>query len=373
MKIILYISNFNNIGGVERFVLNFYKRFPETTVLYDTGTPAIGEKIRWNQKYICDIFISASAWGKPAFNNIEAISYIQMVHADYTAVLDGWNFKYVKNAKTTHHVCVSETVKKAFEEVTPYKCNAVFYNFIDDSLQPVTKQKNDILRLVTVSRISKEKGFERMVEFQKKIPVPFIWEVWGDDRSGYAKNIVRNFNFKGVTKTPHLEIAKADYLVQLSDSEGNSCVINEALQMKTPVLLTPFPSGFEQVEHGNNGYFIPFDLNSIDFDSIINKIPRLKKYKEKTNVKDWINFFKFVINDFHKHNKMVKIKVLKTVTNYKEGDIAEVSEERAKSAIERGLAEFYEAYEDSEEGTKGITTRKNIKQVDKEIKKLNKK
>lgn len=341
MKIILYISQFNKIGGVERFVLNFIKRFPDTVLLYDEGDRDIGQKIKWNQLYTCDIFISASAWGRSAFDNIEAKCYVQIVHADYKVVLDGWNFQYKKHNKTTHHICVSELVKKSFEEVTQYKCNAVFYNFVDNDLMPTVKPKNDILKLVTISRISKEKGFERMIEFAKKIPVPHTWEVWGDDRSGYAKEIVKNFNFKGITNEPHKEILKADYLVQLSDSEGNSCVINEALQMQTPVLITPFPSGFEQVESGKNGYFIPFDLQNIDFDCIINKIPKVKPYKEKTTVKDWKKFFKFVLNDFYKNNKMVKIKVLKDVSNAKAGDIMEVSEQRANAAIYSGLAEVY--------------------------------
>jgi len=341
MKIILYISNFNKIGGVERFVLNFYKRFPDITVLYDTGEPSIGQRLKRSQKHQCDIFISASAWGYQAFDNIEAKIYIQMVHADYRAVLEGWKFTYKKHHKTTRHICVSETVKKGFEEATPYKCDAVFYNFVDDSLNPVPKPKNDILKLVTVSRISKEKGFERMIEFAKLIPVPFTWEVWGDARSGYAQQIVKNFDFKGVTNTPHVEISKADYLVQLSDSEGNSCVINEALQMNTPVLLTPFPSGFEQVEEGVNGYRIPFDLKGIDWDSIVYKIPKVKEYKEKTTTKDWLKLFNFALNKFHMGNKLVKIKIIKNISNGQIGDIMEVSEARATSAIDRGLAEVY--------------------------------
>lgn len=341
MKVILYISRFGNIGGVERFVLNMAKRLPNIRVLYDEGKPNIGERINWKQIYQCDIFISASAWGKPAFDNIEAKSYIQMIHADYRAVIENWKFTYKKHPKTTHHICVSETVKQGFEEITPYKCDKVFYNFIDNSLEPIKKPKNDVLRLVTISRISKEKGFERMAEFAKLIPVPYAWEVFGEIKDTWGKNAVSAFDFKGITKEPHKEIAKADYLVQLSDSEGNSCVINESLQMQTPVLITPFPSGFEQVENGKNGYFIPFDLKNIDFDSIINNIPKLKKHKEKTTVKDWLNFFNFVVDEFYKNNVMVKVRVIAKCRGYNIGDIVELSEERATSGIDRGLCEVY--------------------------------
>jgi len=99
MKIILYLSNFNTIGGVERFALNFYKRFPDTQILYDNGNPEIGEKLIRNKKYTCDVFISASAWGYSAFDNINAKIYVQMIHADYRNVIENWKFKYIKHPK----------------------------------------------------------------------------------------------------------------------------------------------------------------------------------------------------------------------------------------------------------------------------------
>lgn len=336
MEIILYISNFNKIGGVESFVKNFYKRIGNVRVLYDTGTPDIGDRINFKQRYKCDIFIAGSAWGRSAFDVIDAKVYVQMVHADYRHTIKDWNFKYVRHPKTTHHVCVSETVKIGFEATTPHKCDAVMHNFVDTSIKPIPKKKNDVLRLVTCSRISKEKGFERMIAFSKLIPVPFVWELWGDASSDYAKKVIGNFDFKGITNEPHKEIAKADYLVQLSDTEGNSCVINEALQMQTPVLLTPFPSGFEQIENGFNGYFIPFDLSGIDWDSIINKIPKLKKYKEKTTVEDWDLFFDSCL-EWYKENVMT-VKIIAVVQKYQIGEVIDLPKERALSAIEKGLA-----------------------------------
>ncbi len=146
MKVIVYLSQFNKIGGVERFVLNLYKRLPNITVLYDEGSPSIGDKVDWSKKYECDIFISASAWGRSAFDIVDSKIYIQMIHADYRVIIKNWQFEYKKHPRTTHHICVSETVKEGFEIATPYKCDKVFYNFIDDSLKAIEKPKNDILK-----------------------------------------------------------------------------------------------------------------------------------------------------------------------------------------------------------------------------------
>lgn len=349
MKVILYISHYNVIGGIERWLLNFLNRFPETQILYDQGVCPVGDKIKWNQRYYCDIFLNASVWHKQAFNNIDAKAYIQMIHGDYKAINVYNNFIYKKHPKTTHHICVSKQAKNSLEEVTNYKCDAVFYNFIDDSIKPLTKPENDVLKLVTISRISREKGFERMAELERQLiekGIDFEWDIFGDTSVRYYSHIKDKFKkakFKGITKTPYIEISKADYLVQLSDTEANCCVINESMQMLTPVLLTPFPSGYEQIEDGKNGYFIPFDLKDIDFNSIINNIPQPKIFKEKTSVKDWLNFFNFVLDEFYKNNNMVKVRILKPVTNpgVKVGDIIELTEERATAGIDRGLCEVY--------------------------------
>lgn len=303
-KIIVYISHYNFIGGVERFTENLCKRLCQhynVTLLFDNCNHnqllfemsdfATIEKLDKNKKYTSDYFISATAWGEFAHDHVKAKKYIQMVHADYRHVIDNWNFKYNKHKKTTHHVCVGNLVKQAFEEATPYKCDAVIYNLLDTSTTLKPKPKNNVLTLITVSRLSKEKGFERMIKFAEYLQlkkIDYIWNVYGDRNVNYeAKFKNTKVNFKGIIRNPIHEINKADYLVQLSDTEGFSYSIYEALQSKTPCLITPFESGKEQITNGVNGYFIPFDVKEIP--DILN-IPVIKDFKEKSTEKDWIKF-----------------------------------------------------------------------------------
>lgn len=350
MKIILYISNFNKIGGVEKFVINFYKRIPGVTVLYDNGSPSIGEKINWRKTYDCDVYIEASAWGRSAFGNINSKVYVQMVHADYRHVISTWNFKYNKHPKTTHHVCVGEIVKEAFEEATPYKCDAVIHNLLDNTIIHDPKHKNDVLTLITVSRLSGEKGFGRMLELAQQLDskkTPYIWNIFGDDSAAFGKQLIKTFEncpnvfFKGITTEPFKEINKADYLVQLSDTEGFAYSVYEAMQVKTPCLITPFLSGKEQITHGINGYILPFDMQNIDFSTILKRELIVPEFEELGKDEHWLNFLNFALTEFYKNNKMVKIKIIATVWKYKIGDVIEVSQERATSAIDRGLAEVY--------------------------------
>lgn len=308
-KIIIYISNYNRIGGVETFVNNFIKRLHkhyDITLMYDnldTLDLALGmlpycnfEKILPRKKYTCDYFICASAWGYEPYNQITAKKYIQTVHGDYGYYINGWNFRYTKHKKVTHHVCVGQLVADSFEKATNLKCDAIIYNLLDKNVTPVKKIKGNKLQLVTLSRLSGEKGFDRMVKFAEQIPCDYEWYVWGNNTGIWAKAIIKKFDhlpkvkFMGITTKPYNEIAKADYLVQLSDTEGYCYSVIEALQMHTPCIITPFTSGNEQIKHKKNGYIIDFDVKNINFDEIINKIPKVDSFVENSTEKDWIEF-----------------------------------------------------------------------------------
>ncbi len=307
MRVTIYISNYNRIGGVETFVTNFLKRMSKhvnltllynnvdaTSLLIRASQYANVQKIDKSKIHECDVFICSTAWGLEPYNFVEAKKYIQVVHADYTYYIKGWNFKYTKHPKVTHHVCVGQTVKDSFEIATPHKCDAIIYNLLDNEIKPVTKVKNEKLHLVTMSRISGEKGFDRMLKLAELIPVDYEWHIWGSINSEYAKQIVRNFQkfpkvkFHGLTTEPYKEIAKADYLVQLSDSEGYCYSVIEALQLQKPCIITPFTSGKEQVKDKINGYVIDFDLKFINFDEIINNIPTFEPYKDISSENDWL-------------------------------------------------------------------------------------
>jgi len=254
-------------------------------------------KIDKSKQYHFDYFVNSTAWGFEPYDNIISGKTIQVVHADYRHVIATWNFKYNKHKNTTHHVCVGEIVKEAFEEATPYKCDAVIYNLLDNTIKLEKKLKNDVLYLVTLSRLSGEKGFKRMLQLANQLEskkIPYIWNVYGNTSSNFAKGIINSFSktkveFKGVTREPFKEINKADYLVQLSDTEGFAYSVYESMQVKTPCIITPFASGKEQITHGVNGWIVPFDMIGIDFESILKKDLIVPNFKELGKETDWIN------------------------------------------------------------------------------------
>lgn len=379
-NIILYHNNLLKFGGVDTFVYNFVKKmskFYDILFLYTTANAENLERIskyvkteqyNKNKKYVCDICILASAWGQyPDSVIAKSGRYIQMVHADYIRAKET-NFYYQKWFKTTEHIGVSEHVCKIFKELYPTEEITRIYNILDE-----TQETKTILKLISATRVSKEKGYNRMLKLAqelKKVNIKFRWTIFTDLELYNQKP----FDLEEIVyMKPNHDfmdyITEADYGVQLSDTEGYSYFINECLQYGTPVLCTDFPSAYESVEDGINGYILDMDLKNLDVDKIVNNIPKDFKYKEKCSEKDWIKLLDKKVE--RKRSKMFKViakqdykdKRAELIEEYKdkeikydelgnalikEGDIYIISNpERAKQIEESGLAVVIEMKEES--------------------------
>src|SRR5690606_3985438 len=128
---------------------------------------------------------------------------------------------------------------------------------------------------ITLSRFSKEKGFERIIQLAELMKnEDYVWNIYGDTTAAYAKTVIqrlhqyKQINILGVTNTAKDEICKHDYLVQLSDTEGFCYSIYESLSVNVPVIVTNFESAKEMVKDGENGYVIDMDLSNFDINKI---------------------------------------------------------------------------------------------------------
>jgi glycosyltransferase involved in cell wall biosynthesis len=301
-KVILYHSCFDHFGGVETFCIAFCKRLSKyydiTFISNNLRHPNIWKiaehcnvtTLNTEIEYKADILIFATAWGVMP-NNIHAPKVIQMIHADYEAYIKGWNFTYKRHPQTTHHVCVGKNVGKKFTKVTGYKCDKVIYNLLPDLTQH-PKQENEILTLITATRFSKEKGVERMLKLSQLIPIPYKWLMYGLITSDYAKNLAKQFptevEFKGYSNNVLPEIAKADYLVQLSDTEGMPYALLESLSQLTPVISTDYPAAKELITDGVNGYIL--DMQIANYKKIFDNKIKISTFEELSNENDWKRF-----------------------------------------------------------------------------------
>ena len=299
MKLILYHNNLLRFGGVDTFVYNFVKKMHnkyDILFLYSEADSENLERIKQyvkaeaytpEKKYICDVCLCASAWGRyPETVIAKSGRYIQMVHADYIRAKEV-GFTYNKWHKTTEHIGVSDHVCKIFKQLFPKEKITRIYNLLDD-----VQETKPILKLISATRVSKEKGYDRMLKLAKELKkanVKFRWTIFTDLNLYNQKP----FNMEEIVyMQPSHDfwdyIVEADYGVQLSDTEGYSYFINECLEYGTAVICTDFPSAYESVEDGKNGYILDMKLSNLDIDKIVNHIPKDFKYVEKGKIEDWI-------------------------------------------------------------------------------------
>lgn len=315
--IILYHNNLLKFGGVDTFVFNFVKKMSKyynILFLYTTADAdnlkrikqyVKTEKYNKDKKYICDICICASAWGiYPDTVIAKSGRYIQMVHADYIRAKEV-GFTYSKWRKTTEHVGVSDYVCKVFEKLYPKEKITRIYNILD-----YKQETKPILKLISATRVSKEKGYDRMLKLAKELKkanVKFRWIIFTDLKLYNQKPFdLEEIVYMKPSYDLWSYIKEADYGVQLSDTEGYSYFINECLQYGTPVIATNFPSVYESVEDGVNGYILDMNLKNLNIEKIVNEIPKEFEYKEKCTEKDWIK----LLNKKVARNKSKMYKVI---------------------------------------------------------------
>lgn len=267
---VFYIPHFNVIGGIETYIYELAKKYSkyDITVVYSYGdykqiarlTKYVrviknnGEKIKCKRLFIMY---------KSNLDLFEADYIIQITHADYKAQ----NLTPNKNPRINEHYAVSKAVAKSYEELSGLETK-VCYN-------PLTIDKpKKVLKLISATRLTKEKGKDRMIILANvltKANIPFLWLVFTND-----KNAIDNPNV--IYMNPRLDIrdfiAGSDYLVQLSDTEAWSYSVLESLSLGTPVITTPIPC-FEEmgIENGKNGYILPFNMKDIPINDIYENIP----------------------------------------------------------------------------------------------------
>lgn len=279
-----YFSYLNFIGGTETFLYYLIKKYKDydITIVYQRAEK---EQLERLQKYAkCIQYTGQKIKCKKAFfnygmdiiDNVEAEDYYFVIHADYQSLMKkNPNFRPVISRKITKYIGVSEQACKSFSELMGVKCELCYNPLALD-------EPKRILNLVSATRLSREKGKERMIKLAKALDdagIPYLWTVFTTDT-----NAIDNPNI--VYMKPRLDIngyiKNADYLVQLSDSEGYCYSVVEALSMGVPVIVTPCPV-FNEIglEDKKNCYIVDFDMQNIPIEDIYNHIPKDFKYIPK--------------------------------------------------------------------------------------------
>ena len=287
-QIVIYTAQTFVLGGIETFIYNFcmnMKEYYDIIVLYESMDI---NQIKRLEKHVCvmknntakNILCDTLIVNRITDNNPPNVSFkqkIQMVHScklQNTFVIPK-NYNYV--------VPVSEAAYKTYE-VNYDNCHII--NNLTYSPKP-----DKLLKLISATRLTFEKGEDRMVKLAKTLKdnnVPFMWLMFAER---HLKENIDGIVYMKPTLDIRSYIAESDYLVQLSDSEGFCYSIIEALDLGVPVITTPITVldeiGFKDKKHG---YVVPFNVSITKelVNDIYTKIPKVKyKYDNESRISQW--------------------------------------------------------------------------------------
>ena len=322
---LFYFKKLNCIGGIETFFYEMAKKYGKThdiTILYKDGDPAqvkrLAEMVRvrkYRDGEIVHCKRAFCAFNTDILDYIKADEYYQMLHGDYRKL----GVVPQQHDNITEWVACSEIVRDAYASVTG-KVATVSYN-------PFTPEKpKKALRLVSATRLTPDKGFNRMEILAERLEqegIPFTWDVYTDMHRG-----VKSPNI--VLREPRLDIlpfiADADYFVQLSDAEGYCYSVVEALSVGTPVIVTDFEVTKEiGVVNGKNGFVLPMDMSEIPVSAIYKG---LKKFTYKAPEDKWGELLLPVAPDYEEQMKqIVKVQCKRIYLDLEMNRMVEAGEE----------------------------------------------
>jgi len=296
-KICFYYHHINSIGGVEIAILNLIEKLHinyDITIAYTAKDSDIEMLIRMS-KYASIVNL-----------NYRIIEVDTVVYCSLYCIKD--KIKAQKELRWLHgcladmkcrlpkeiienYIAVGRTCKEQLDSQLSNKESILIYNELNPNIHLLAGEPkiNKRLTLVTVSRISREKGFERMLKVSEKLKgIDYVWHIVG---SGYDKSYEEQIKkiapkewvFHGKLDNPYPFIKNADFLLQLSDYEAFGFVLLEALVLGTTVITTDYSSASEMINN-KNGYIIKKDLSDFTPELLVKKV---FTHRHKSGLEKW--------------------------------------------------------------------------------------
>ena len=227
-----------------------------------------------------------------------------IAYAGPTEIIDAYvTHKVNANKKIgwVHFDISQHNINKKLNEIIPNTISKseVLLNIISKDLINEMAEENvefdnefDGIKIVTVGRLSKEKGQDLAIKALSKLKEDNYKVRWycvgeGNSRSEYEELIRKNklekdFILLGATPNPYPYIKNSDIYVQTSRHEGYCLTLAEAKALRKPIISTNFIGAYEQLQDKVNGLIVKGDENEI-YKGIKKLISNEKLISELTN------------------------------------------------------------------------------------------
>lgn len=185
---------------------------------------------------------------------------LTFIHSDFENAMTGTDYNITEYKKFDFICSVSETGKATLEKyfdnakLIVCKNTHLIEQILSMSKQYKIDRKQNCCHFVTISRISDEKGIDRIIEVSKYLnllKLPFFWTVVGDGpnlkkyKAIVKRDKIDNLLFVGSKENPYPYLLNSDYLVISSYHEASPMVVQEAQILNKNVLAVNYSSAKE--------------------------------------------------------------------------------------------------------------------------------
>ncbi len=212
---------------------------------------------------------------------------IVVEHNDPSQQPIGWKWELARayTYRLAHRlICISRGVRRYFWFL-PAKIKLIIPNTFP--VHQIRREPGEHRRIVAVGRLVPIKGFDMLIEAFARIAARFpAWKVfiWGEGSEheslktlcgqlGVAEQIL----LPGVTDKPMEELARSDFLVLSSRSEGFGNVLVEAMSVGVPVVSFDCPSGPRDIVDPSSGILVPNGRIDLLADAMVSMIEDREK------------------------------------------------------------------------------------------------
>ncbi len=234
-------------------------------------TGAFAKKLAQRVEHDVDVLVCYTAWNLPvavAKYGFNARKKLCLVHADVEkAPLEKSVLKKLKIFDKV--LCVSKTCREHLKNKYPFLAQKADFLFNMQNTNAILEKSKEVkihysnhFNMISVSRLSLEKGVARTIEALKKLSdegYEFVYHIVGDgDIEHDLKQMVTRYGldskvvFHGSQLNPYPYIVEADLFLLLSMHEAAPMVYGEAMSLGVPVCSTNTCSAEELV--GEKGF-----------------------------------------------------------------------------------------------------------------------
>lgn len=339
--VLLYRRDIQAIGGIETWLLNLARRYGKSHKMAIVYADASYETLRELAKYVeiikyegqdLEARTAVFCYDFLGLKTCKAKEKVHVIHADHSKL----SFHLTVPEGIDRVVSVSEAARQGFLKVGNRDSDVV-YNPVDTSHRP------RVLRLVSGTRLTSEKGLDRMkllAAALDRIGALYEWQIFTNEPN--VKSFSPNVILRPSTRHLLSYVERADYLVQLSDTESYGYSVVEALEIGTPVVVTDLPVFKEIGITEDHGVIIPLDAT--DYTQYARDVEQNMYSFEYSPPKDgWDSVFKTGTGNDYKYKPIIvesvypqKLTLMEEGVDVFKGDRIAVLTRRRAEILQKG-------------------------------------